>query len=468
MALQLQLWNNFSKRERSTAQPATNPDAIISVEMKEDTSLVQPDFLLDGEGLSARYAKFQNRFYFINDIKRGITGQYEISCNTDYGATYKTEIGNSTFFVERASHTYDVNITDPYISQKQNYAITQTQKNVLGDISGFLTAGGGGFIVRVVGAQDEEATPSLMNPGITSYLVLPIDLQRILRFLFTDSNFTDVIADATVKAFFNPFQYIVDIKWVPIDKFAYELAHSPVILQKIKIGWWDTLVYGIVINNYEYSSTELSTFTKRFNDFRDYDSNWTKFKAYFPLIGSFEIDPNDVYKNDLYSHYMIDMISGVGQFFLTHGSNTASGAKIIYQQSFEFGVPVQIGQLATDVLKIGSDVVGGVASAVSKNFISAGSAAVDAVMNVVQPTPTIKGQTGSRIIYGNPYASILRYSCDGAEIPVYYSGRPLYQHKKISDIPGYIKCSEADIQINGLSGDREAVNSLLNGGFFYE
>ena len=467
MALQLQLWNNFSKRERSTAQPATNPDATISVEMKEDTSLVQPDFLLDGEGLSARYAKFQNRFYFINDIKRGITRQYEISCNTDYGATYKTEIGNSTFFVERASHTYDVNITDPYISQKQNYAIAQTQKNVLNAISGYLTLSGGGFIIRVVGAQD-QGSQSLMNPGITSYLVPPIGLENVLRFLFTDSNFADVIADATVKAFFNPFQYIVDIKWVPIDVIAYELAHGTIRTQDIHIGWWNTRVLGIVIENYETATTQLETFTRRYNDFRDFDSNWTKFKAYFPLIGNFEIDANDVYKNDLYAHYLIDMISGVGQFFLTHGSNNASGAKIIYQQSFEFGVPVQIGQLATDVLKIGSDVVGGIASAAAKNFISAGSAAVDGIMNVVQPTPTIKGQTGSRIIYGNPFASILRYSCDAAEIPVYYSGRPLYQHKKISDIPGYIKCSEADIQINGLSGDREAVNSLLNGGFFYE
>lgn len=467
MALELKLWDNFSKREKSTAQPTGTPVATANVYLKEETSLDKPVFLLEGHGLSARYAKFQNRYYFIRDIRRNITNQYEIECETDYGATYKTEIGNSTFFIERASHTYDVNITDPYISQKQNYDITQTQKNVLSGISGYLTLAGGGFIIRVVGAQDQGGQ-SLMNPGITSYLVPPIGLENVLRFLFTDSNFTDVIADATVKAFFNPFQYIVDIKWVPIDVIAYELAHGTIRTQDIHIGWWNTRVLGIVIENYETATTQLETFTKRFNDFRDYDSNWTKFKAYFPLIGNFEIDANDVYKNDLYAHYLIDMISGVGQFFLTHGANNASGAKIIYQQSFEFGVPVQIGQLATDVLKIGSDVVGGIASAAAKNLISAGSAAVDGIMNVVQPTPTIKGQTGSRIIYGNPFASILRYSCDGAEIPIYYSGRPLYQHKKINDIPGYIKCSEADIQINGLAGDREAVNSLLNGGFFYE
>ena len=96
MALELKLWDNFSKRKKSTAQPTGTPVATVDVYLKEETSLDKPVFLLEGHGLTARYAKFQDRYYFIRDIRRNITNQYEIECDTDYGATYKSEIGNST------------------------------------------------------------------------------------------------------------------------------------------------------------------------------------------------------------------------------------------------------------------------------------------------------------------------------------------------------------------------------------
>lgn len=464
--MNLKLWKNFTKKSKSTLRPTAAADYDLTVYLKEDTTLDKPTFLLDSVDLSCNYAQFSGRYYFIQDIRMGITHQYEVECITDYAATYKNIMGQSTFFIERSSHTYDVNITDNYISQKQTYAILQHQVNVFDDL-GYLSVSSGSFILRVVGAQGIQ-TQTVENPGITSYLVAPWELEQILDFLFTDTNFTDVITDGIVKAFFNPFQYIVDLIWVPIDIFNYDLHHPSALRNQVRIGWWNTLVGAIVLNENFYSTEALPTFTKRYNDFRDLNSDWTKFKVYAPLIGQFEISAIDVYQDDLYIHYLIDSVSGSGLFLITHGSNNASGAKIIYQETFDFGVKVQIGQVATNVVNIGSNLLSAAGSAVSGNYVSTATSVMNAIMNTIQPTPSVKGQSANKIIYKNPFLSILRYTADTAEIPMYFSGRPLYQHKQISSIPGYIKCADADIDLSGLAGDREQVNSLLNGGFYYE
>ena len=119
----LNLWKNFTKKAKSTAQPSGQPDYSLTVYLKEDTTLDAPVFLCDSVDLACNYAAFQSRYYFVRDIRMGITGQYELICETDYLATHKSAIGNSTFFVERSSYTYEVNISDPAVSQKQTYEI---------------------------------------------------------------------------------------------------------------------------------------------------------------------------------------------------------------------------------------------------------------------------------------------------------------------------------------------------------
>ena len=380
--MNLKLWKNFTKKSKSTLRPTAAADYDLTVYLKEDTTLDKPTFLLDSVDLSCNYAQFSGRYYFIQDIRMGITHQYEVECITDYAATYKNIIGQANLFVERASHTYDVNITDNYISQKQTYAISQQQVNVFNDLN-YISVSSGTFILRVVGAQGIQ-TQTVENPGITSYLVAPWELEQILDFLFTDTNFTDVITDGIVKAFFNPFQYIVDLIWVPIDIFNYDLYHPQAIRNQVRIGWWNTLVSAIVLTENFYSTEELPIFTKRYNDFRDYNSDWTRFKVYAPLIGQFELSATDVYQNDLYVHYLIDSVAGSGLFLITHGPNNASGAKIIYQETFDFGVKVQIGQVATDVVNIGSNLLSAAGSAVSGNYVSTATSVMNAIMNTIQ------------------------------------------------------------------------------------
>ena len=50
-------------------------------------------------------------------------------------------------------------------------------------------------------------------------------------------------------------------------------------------------------------------------------------------------------------------------------------------------------------------------------------------------------------------------------------GKPLYQTKVLSTIPGYIKCADGECSAVGdfmFEGEREAVGEFLVNGFFYE
>ena len=49
-------------------------------------------------------------------------------------------------------------------------------------------------------------------------------------------------------------------------------------------------------------------------------------------------------------------------------------------------------------------------------------------------------------------------------------GRPYFKYAVISNLNNgaYIQCSNASVEIDGYEEDKEAVNDLMNGGFFYE
>ena len=475
--MNLKLWKNFTKKSKSTLRPTAAADYDLTVYLKEDTTLDKPTFLLDSVDLSCTYALFSGRYYFIEDIRMGITHQYEVICITDYGATYKNVMGQQTFFIERASAAYDVLINDDLVSQKQTYQkdFTKFDPFYASDASEKWVDDDGCYVVRVIGEENDTQSVS-DNPGITTLLMTGSELAEGLNFLFNDGNFTDGITDALVKAFFNPFQYILSIRWVPVNYTFYLSNHSSLDpFHKFATGWWmpkkdvggvEYNVNGTLLKGFDVIKKKIPVMAKRYNDFRDYNASWTRFKLYIPFVGNIEIDPNDYYSNDLYTVYKIDLISGKGQFFIEYGSSQKE--RVIYQTSFDFGCDMQIGQMATNLAQIAGDVAGGAAYSYSGNALAAAHSYVSAVTNFYQPTPSIKGQPSSRAVADVLEVGVIRYTSDTAEIPMYYSGRPLYQHKQISSIPGYIKCADADIELSGLAGDREQVNSLLNGGFYYE
>lgn len=468
MSLTLYTWKNFSKKKNSTKQP-TSTAYTYAVNLKDGTTVDTPTFLLSGDStvLNINYCRLNDRYYYVDNITREFTGQYELECTTDYLATYKTNIGSYTAFVERASAEYDNYINDECISMSQNYDIDEVSAAItFPEYSGATSPGC--YVLRVVGAQGLSSAQLGNSMGIVSYLVPTWDLLRVLDFIFTDSNFNDVITDASVKAFFNPFQYIVDLIWMPYDLYLFYTAHSSeMVSNDIRLGWWNTHISAYVMPdiNIEWSG-QIPVMNRKYNDFRDFNSDWTKVKIYAPLVGNFEIAAIDYYIGTPYYHYYFDATLGDGLFTVTDGSGKDN---VIFQQSIKMGAKVQIGQVATDFKNVIGNSAGALAAAASGNFLASATAAVSAVVNVVQPTPTVTGQAQSIVNYRYTMnITVVRYCAKSGEKTLNVYGLPLYKNRQISTIAGFIKCAAASIDIDGLGGDKDAVNAALNGGFYYE
>lgn len=90
--MELKLFH-FSKRKNSTKQPADNTaTATKNVRMKRETSVINPRFLVENIDLSVNYCKWNNNYYFVDDIILNDDDMYELSCTIDALATAKTQI----------------------------------------------------------------------------------------------------------------------------------------------------------------------------------------------------------------------------------------------------------------------------------------------------------------------------------------------------------------------------------------
>lgn len=95
-------FGSFSKRRNSTKQPASLSDQR-TVRLKETTSFDAPTFIITGDDFNYNYAQWGSRYYFIVDVRSVHNGLTEIDCVLDPLATYKTEILASTQYVAYSS-----------------------------------------------------------------------------------------------------------------------------------------------------------------------------------------------------------------------------------------------------------------------------------------------------------------------------------------------------------------------------
>ena len=497
MSYTLDLWKGITKKINSTYQPSSSPDYSISVHLKEDTSIETPTFLLDLDDWEVNYARFQGHYYFIDDIRRNITGQMEIECTQDVLATYKTEIGNYTAFVERSAHTYDPLLVDPAIStdSKIGYASHSTIDLMysLENPNGFLNKTGC-YLLRVANMLSGNNSAT----GISTYVLDDSDLQIVFDFMFNENNFTDVLTDMAVKSFFNPFQYILDLRWIPLAKTFFSIEEGAAVSAPVKFGWWTVKDNGSVFNARLLQARVIQK-NHRLGcpatlygngDFRRYNSQYSQYKCYLFGVGTVDVSPVDVLPNNESPAW--DGVRIIQVIDFTTGDMTTSlrrsdGTHIIGEYTSQFAIPVQISQVnsnlfnsSMDVLKtvgnsmqaVGISAAGGaagVASAMIGSAFKIGESVLSAIHSEVAAGIQGNGMNGSRASLLNmPYYILYYTGYNSCDIPNVVGGRALYRNVQINTLGGFTKCAGASVPIAGFAGDKDAVNAALNGGFYYE
>ena len=164
----LTAYAGFSKRKNSTKQP-TGAGTAITCTLKDDTSMVQPTFILAGNNFTYNYVAFAGRYYYVDDVVSLHNGLCEVQCNIDVLATYKSAIQATTAYVLYYNHN-QTEISDKRLT-------TKTTKTVDLNTGAFDTLGNGtgtnyAVVLNTIGydACDSFVTDQATARGILSNL----------------------------------------------------------------------------------------------------------------------------------------------------------------------------------------------------------------------------------------------------------------------------------------------------------
>ena len=441
---------HFSKRKNSTKRP-TGQGTEVPCLLKSATTFQNPMFILQkpmNDMLQFNYAKWADHYYFIDSTTSINAGQTEISCTEDVLATYKNEISNYTCFIERSSNQTTLANDTMYIPTNDWVLST---RNVSHKEKIMTSTYSQQYIIRVVS-----------RTGVASYYINGDQLNNLLDYMYTESNFTDVITDAITKLMFDPFKYIVDLKWIPFVDSAFNNSND----EAIQLGFWDSGVTTKRIDedtvvNFSYSfafDNPLYAIT----DFRYYSPSFSNYFIKLPFIGVVALNP---YKIDesVNALYQFDATSGLCNVFL-------QSKKVVFASyQFQLSVPVQIGYASTNIAQLTTSAVSLVGAGLQGNIAQGISSGIEAGRSITAPEVSMLGTIGNiSNILNNQILEFNSYACTSINPDGASEGYADGTVRSISGLSGYIKCRNASIEISGFTGDQEAVNNYLNSGFYYE
>jgi hypothetical protein len=441
---------HFSKRKNSTKRP-TGQGTEVPCLLKSATTFQNPTFILQkpmNGMLQFNYVKWADHYYFIDSTTSINAGQTEISCTEDVLATYKNEISNYTCFIERSRNQTTL-VNDTMYIPTNDWVLSA--RNVSHKEKIMTSTYSQQYIIRIVS-----------RTGVASYYINGDQLNNLLDYMYTESNFTDVITDGITKLMFDPFKYIVDLKWIPFVGSAFKNNNN----EAIQLGFWDSGVMAKRIDedtviNFSYSfafDNPLYAIT----DFRYYSSSFSNYFIKLPFIGVVALNPYKIDKS-VNALYQFDATSGLCNVFL-------QSKKVVFASyQFQLSVPVQIGYASTNIAQLTTSAVSLVSAGLQGNIAQGISSGIEAGRSITAPEVSMLGTIGNiSNILNNQILEFNSYACTSIDPDGASEGYADGNTRKISTCSGYLRCRNASIEISGFTGDQEAVNNYLNSGFYYE
>ena len=482
-------YNGFSKKLNSTKQPGNGTD--YDGQLKDDCSIIHPRISLGGNFnpsgmMYCRIPSF-NRYYFITDWE-WIGGAWVASLMVDPMATFKAEIGASSAYITRAdTGAFNAKISDGMFPATTDFSVVTTSAGT-GVWSNTIATGT--YIIGIISSAPDTAG------SITYYTMSQAQFSALKNFLFNEDFFQDnmgfpdvsepeelltSISPELLKVLFNPFQYIVSAIWIPLGIEGGG--------ENVKVGWWETnvsggrLSAGAVKINLMPLSIQLPSHPQAASrgSYLNY-SPYSQHTLYFPPFGAFPIDPS--YFNlhgqstgTINLEPTVDIVTGKAVCVVKAGTNK------IGELTGQVGVPIQIAQVASDMLGAGVTALNGVSNAFSggiSGFLSGGvpgaiagaiGRGAEALYNTIQtamPQIATSGLNGSFAGITDTTASLVSKFFRIAEPDDTHRGRPVCQIGTIGNYTGFVQCAEGDISISGTAEERATISSYMVSGFFYE
>lgn len=469
---------SFAKRKNSTALPSGGSQ--IDVALKDGTSLLAPVFLISASSITFNYCSFEGRYYHVTDVKSVNNGLWEVYCDVDVLATYKSTIGGTTAMILYASGGSN-NIIDKRIPINSNIivhnsaaAIPNIAINALGVGATVLSTTGVGSFGNFI-LDDNSDLPELLD-GVDNWVQAQgwhgID-DMVNQFLYGGS-----AADCVKNCIGVPFS-LLDSTYSgnvgPIEQLRLGLYPCA------KAGGSPIYVHRII--NPVYRTSLTISIPWEYSDWRRH-SPYTDVFLYLPFIGTIAlsadmlvgVDSLDiVYAFNLASGdiavevstdapiNLITTASANVAMAMTFGSANVSGTRL--SQAIATGIGAVAFAAATaasggSLLVAGGALFGGVASATSGYLSAIGGdtkgggglsgGAVGALSDHVMVMTISKQLTDSQYSL-NPLM-----------------GKPVMAKHTIQTYSGFVQTDGFEVAGTMTDAERESINSMLDRGIYYE
>lgn len=504
MSIPLKL-GNTTKRVNSTAQPDSTLWTNYDVLLKQDTSLEQPVFLLQGSltdftgynyavGAAPMYG-----FYWIVDIVSVAAGRVEIHCVKDVLADNKSAITSTSAFIEYGQNTFDAgDSTYRVIDHRQTISETPTLYHTSADITGGIISTTGIYILQAVSKSD----------GVASYVLNRGTLDTLMTKINTDLNSeVNTVLNSTAS----PDAQLVELAGIDLKRsllqdtainaiqacFWLPINRAPIDNAYIWLGNWETNVHAAKLtSNSVYTVTTNISIPWPVNDWR---RNNAQLVLYLPFMGTVPIPVDQcIGQSTLSVTWSLEYFSG------NIAVTVKAGHYTVYTGSANIAASVAIGRNAVNA----SSYVGGTIQAIGGGLQMAGGAidATAGMLGIAEATATagLLGGAGSvtgginTMVAGagnmfSGYAQTVQpaITCAGSMSGLAGAGQPLnadlcliyypplddanfsalYGHpvmKIATPVSGFCKTRGFSLASADRMGDVSLVNAAMDGGVFIE
>lgn len=449
--MQITIYSGFSKENNSTKQPSGGTE--VNCVLKENTSVVNPVFILQGANLHTNYVKWNDRYYFVDDVVSIRNDAVELHCSVDALASWKSRIGSSSQYVTRSSALYNPKVIDSLYPTEGDVTVSQVY---LSSINSAIKTGGT-FVVGV--ANNESGT----SGGVTYYALTPSEFQGFVADMFggnwLDAPLTELSLELQ-KELVNPFQYVVSAQYYP-----FSIGGTSA---QIKFGYWTSSVSGLVINNSNRNKLFSETVTiprhaqSATRGIYLNGNPFTQIMLNCFMFGSIPIDASYFVNSGTCAiSIYIDVFTGVGTLRVTDPSGYE-----IAERSAQCGVPIQMSQVTQNILGASLSAIAAGVSFAAGNPLGVASGVLSSIQQMM-PQIESRGANGSNIAW-QPIPTLVITHRNLASEDNEHLGRPLMQRITINSLSGYIQVEKPDVDIPATQSERDSIISYMQSGFFYE
>ena len=473
----LLLFRNFEKRHNSTKRPDLSQGVSKNVNLKEDTSLRNPIFLLHDFDYTWNYCTFGYRYYYIDDVVFNSNNLYEIRCSIDVLATFKDSI-----LATKANILYCSDSTKNIIDKRIPINSSMTVKESIAALNNLTITGYNnmGAVILGITGKGSFGTYLLSDSGRVSELLDGVDN-------WTSAYFTDTLTAIQQLVFGGSAGEC--LKGAIALPLALGSAHvGGGGAEQLYLGNYPCVdnnqnaITGIKITTPITTSVTSISIPWVYNDWRR-NVPYSEVYLYLPFIGTLTLPASSLLNdNALTITYSINTTSGD----VSVQYKGATSGRILGTASANIAMSTPFGSTGINPTKLASAVVAGVGTligggvAIKAGKVAAGVLGIGGGLAAASAT-TIDALGGSGLGGGGLGGgatqgldrvihcwTISRELTDTQESFSETMGKPFFAKDNVGNHIGFVMTEGFTANMTGFADDKKEINSLMDAGVYIE